>query len=192
MTSALFELENVTFSAAGRILLQPLTMSIPVGSLTALIGHNGSGKSTLLKILARQQPASGGIVRFAGKALGDWGDLEFARKLAYLPQQTAPAAGMLVKELVALGRYPWHGALGRFGATDRQKVEEAIELTGIGAFADRLVDTLRAVSVSASGSPCWLLRMRNAFCLMNRLRRWISRTRSKFSRLCVSCHTKRT
>lgn len=106
MTSALFELENVTFSAAGRVLLQPLTMSIPVGSLTALIGHNGSGKSTLLKILARQQPASGGTVRFAGKALGDWGDREFARKLAYLPQQTAPAAGMLVKELVALGRYP--------------------------------------------------------------------------------------
>ncbi len=106
MTSALFELENVTFSAAGHVLLQPLTMSIPVGSLTALIGHNGSGKSTLLKILARQQPVSGGTVRFAGKALGDWGDREFARKLAYLPQQTAPAAGMLVRELVALGRYP--------------------------------------------------------------------------------------
>lgn len=142
MTSALFELENVTFSVAGRTLLQPLTMSIPAGSLTALIGHNGSGKSTLLKILARQQPASDGVVRFAGKSLGEWGDREFARKLAYLPQQTAPAAGMLVKELVALGRYPWHGALGRFGVTDRQKVEEAIELTGIGHFADRLVDTL--------------------------------------------------
>ncbi|MHC5233317.1 ATP-binding cassette domain-containing protein [Brucella sp. LJL56] len=142
MAFALFELENVTFSVAGRTLLQPLTMSIPAGSLTALIGHNGSGKSTLLKILARQQPASGGILRFSGKALGEWGDREFARKLAYLPQQTAPAAGMLVKELVALGRYPWHGALGRFGVADRQKVEEAIELTGIGPFADRLVDTL--------------------------------------------------
>lgn len=49
---------------------------------------------------------------------------------------------MLVKELVALGRYPWHGALGRFSAIDRQKVEEAIELTGIAPFADRMVDTL--------------------------------------------------
>ncbi|MCH4542129.1 Fe3+-hydroxamate ABC transporter ATP-binding protein FhuC [Ochrobactrum sp. POC9] len=142
MSSALFELENVSFSVAGRTLLQPLTMSIPGGCLTALIGHNGSGKSTLLKILARQQPASGGTVRFAGKTLGEWGDREFARKLAYLPQQTAPAAGILVKELVALGRYPWHGALGRFGEADRRKVEEAIELTGIAPFADRLVDTL--------------------------------------------------
>lgn len=74
---------------------------------------------------------SGGTVRFAGKALGDWGDREFARKLAYLPQQTAPCGRHAGQELVALGRYPWHGALGRFGATDRQKVEEAIELTGI-------------------------------------------------------------
>lgn len=49
---------------------------------------------------------------------------------------------MLVKELVALGRYPWHGALGRFGPADRMKVEKAIELTGLGALADRLVDTL--------------------------------------------------
>jgi len=142
MTAALFELENVSFAVPGRTLLQPLTMSIPAASLTALIGHNGSGKSTLLKILARQHPASGGTVRFAGKALNEWGDREFARKLAYLPQQTSAASGMLVKELVALGRYPWHGALGRFGAIDRQKVDEAIELTGIAPFADRMVDTL--------------------------------------------------
>ncbi len=28
---------------------------------------------------------------------------------------------MTVRELVAIGRYPWHGALGRFGAADREK-----------------------------------------------------------------------
>ena len=49
---------------------------------------------------------------------------------------------MLVRELVALGRYPWHGALGRFGEGDRAKVEEAMALTDIRGFADRQVDTL--------------------------------------------------
>jgi len=142
MTAALFELENVSFTVPGRSLLQPLTMSIPAACMTALIGHNGSGKSTLLKILARQHAASSGVVRFAGKPLVEWGDREIARKIAYLPQQTAPASGMLVKELVALGRYPWHGALGRFSAVDRQKVDEAIELTGIAPFVERMVDTL--------------------------------------------------
>ena len=43
---------------------------------------------------------------------------------------------------MALGHYPWHGALGRFNRTDRDKVAEAIELTDIAPFVDRLVDTL--------------------------------------------------
>lgn len=142
MTAPLFDLDRVSFSAAGRQLLQPLTLTLPGSRMIGLIGHNGSGKSTLLKILARQQPASAGTARFAGKALEEWGGRLFARKLAYLPQQTPPAAAMLVRELVALGRYPWHGALGRFRRADEEKVAAAMSLTGVAGLADRLVDTL--------------------------------------------------
>ncbi|TCR66631.1 ATP-binding cassette domain-containing protein [Bosea sp. BK604] len=138
----LFALEAVSFSIPGRVLLEPLTLDLPARKVVGLIGHNGSGKSTLIKLLARQQPASSGTIRFEGKALREWGDRPFARKVAYLPQHTPPAQGMLVRELVALGRYPWHGALGRFGHTDRDKVAEAMALTDIEPFADRLVDTL--------------------------------------------------
>jgi len=142
MSEPLFQLDDVTFAIPERRLLEPLTMTLPARRVVGLIGHNGSGKSTLLKLLARQQPVSSGTVRFEGRALRDWGDRPFARKVAYLPQQTPPASGMLVKELVALGRYPWHGALGRFGQTDRDKVAEAMKLTDVEPFADRLVDTL--------------------------------------------------
>ncbi|WP_448032943.1 ATP-binding cassette domain-containing protein [Bradyrhizobium liaoningense] len=142
LPAPLFELDQVGFAVAGRALLEPLTMSLPARSVVGLIGHNGSGKSTLLKLLARQQPSSSGTIRFEGRALRMWSDRDYARKVAYLPQQTPPAAGMLVKELVALGRYPWHGALGRFGDIDREKVESAMALTHIEPFADRLVDTL--------------------------------------------------
>ena len=138
----LFALDRVSFSIAGRTLLQPLTMTLPAKRIVGLIGHNGSGKSTLVKILARQQPASSGTVRFEGRPLSEWGDRPFARRLAYLPQQTPMASGMLVRELVALGRYPWHGALGHFGRIDREKVDEAMALTDVAGMADRLVDTL--------------------------------------------------
>lgn len=141
-TEQLFELESVAFAIPGRILLEPLTLALPARRVVGLIGHNGSGKSTLMKLLARQQPASAGVVRFEGKALRDWGDRPFARKVAYLPQQTPPASGLLVKELVALGRYPWHGALGRFSQTDGEKVAEAMALTDVTPLAERLVDTL--------------------------------------------------
>ncbi len=141
-TMPLFELDDVFFAVEGRMLLQPLSLSLPARRVVGMIGHNGSGKSSLLKLLARQQPAGGGIIRFAGTNLSAWKDRAFARKVAYLPQQPPAAAGMLVKELVALGRYPWHGALGRFGPADRDKVAEAIALTGIAPFVDRLVDSL--------------------------------------------------
>lgn len=139
---ALFALDAVSFAIPERVLLEPLTLTLPARKVVGLIGHNGSGKSTLVKLLARQQPVSSGTLRFEGVALKDWGDRPFARKVAYLPQQTPPTSGMLVKELVALGRYPWHGALGRFTQADRDKVAGAMVLTAIEPFAERLVDTL--------------------------------------------------
>lgn len=138
----LFELADAGFGIEGRALLHPLTLSVPAGRVVGLIGHNGSGKSTLLKLLGRQLRASGGAIRFEGRPLEDWNARAFARRVAYLPQTAPATGGMTARELIALGRYPWHGALGRFGAVDRQKVEEAIALTDTGAFADRLVDTL--------------------------------------------------
>ncbi|AVU32151.1 MULTISPECIES: Fe3+-hydroxamate ABC transporter ATP-binding protein FhuC [Serratia] len=139
---AAFALDNASFAVPGRVLLQPLSLSFPQGKVCGLIGHNGSGKSTLLKLLGRHQAPSGGQVLLNRQPLAQWDGKSFARQVAYLPQQLPAAEGMTVRELVAVGRYPWHGALGRFGANDRQQVEEAIALVGLKPFANRLVDSL--------------------------------------------------
>ncbi len=115
-----FALDRVTFRVRPHIAPSALA-HLPVRKVTGLIGHNGSGKSTLLKMLGRHQPPSAGEVLLDGQPLESWGSKAFARKVAYLPQQLPPAEGMTVRELVAIGRYPWHGALGRFGAADREK-----------------------------------------------------------------------
>ncbi|NDL61239.1 Fe3+-hydroxamate ABC transporter ATP-binding protein FhuC [Acerihabitans arboris] len=140
--NATFTLDKVSFAVPGRVLLQPLSFSFPQGKVCGLIGHNGSGKSTLLKILGRHHEASGGVARLNDQPLADWESKAFARQVAYLPQQLPAAEGMTVRELVALGRYPWHGALGRFGSADRQHVEDAIEVVGLRSLAQRLVDSL--------------------------------------------------
>ena len=137
-----FALRNISFRVPGRTLLHPLSLTFPAGKVTGLIGHNGSGKSTLLKMLGRHQPPSEGEILLDAQPLESWSSKAFARKVAYLPQQLPPAEGMTVRELVAIGRYPWHGALGRFGAADREKVEEAISLVGLKPLAHRLVDSL--------------------------------------------------
>lgn len=138
----MFALDQVSVSVSGRTLLEPMTLNLPRRRIIGLIGHNGSGKSTLIKTLARQQPASSGTVYFEGRQLDRWENRKFARKLAYLPQHTPPATGISVKELVALGRYPWHGALGRFSKVDRDRTDEAMIQTNVTVMADRLVSTL--------------------------------------------------
>jgi len=167
---AAFALDNASFAVPGRVLLQPLSLSFPQGKVCGLIGHNGSGKSTLLKLLGRHHAPSGGQVLLNRQPLVQWDSKSFARQVAYLPQQLPAAEGMTVRELVAVGRYPWHGALGRFGANDRQQVEAAIALVGLKPFANRLVDSLSGgerqrawlAMMVAQDSRCLLLDERTA------------------------------
>lgn len=138
----MFELESASFGIAERTLLHPLSLNLPSGRMIGLIGHNGSGKSTLIKLLARQQQPSSGIIRLDGKPLSAWGQRDFAKQVAYLPQHSPQTDGLTVRELVGFGRYPWHGALGRLGNEDRAHIQRAMELTHTDVFAARLVDQL--------------------------------------------------
>jgi iron-chelate-transporting ATPase len=138
----LFTLTDLTFDVSGRRLIDTLSLTIAEGSVTALIGRNGSGKSTLLKLIAGQLRPVSGQITHAGRPLPDWPARELARRNAYLPQVTPPAEGMRLSELVALGRYPWRGALGRFRPEDEAAVKDAMTRCGLAPLADRLVDTL--------------------------------------------------
>jgi iron complex transport system ATP-binding protein len=142
VTAPLYQLEGVASTVGGREILRPLTLDLAPGRLVALVGPNGSGKSTLMKLLARQRPPSAGRIRCLGRDLGDWGGRAFARAVAYMPQFTPAADGMTVAELARLGRFPWHGPFGRFGAADAERVAAALSDTGLSGFARRRVDTL--------------------------------------------------
>ncbi len=137
----LFALRDVGFSASGRQILQPLDLQLAPGRIYGLVGANGSGKSTLVKMLARQQKGSG-TISLLGQDIAAMTDRVFARQVAYMPQFTPPAEGMTVRELVGLGRFPWHGALGRFSAEDATRVDTALEQTGLTHMAGRMVDSL--------------------------------------------------
>ncbi|WP_428032478.1 ATP-binding cassette domain-containing protein [Ancylobacter sp.] len=162
---ALWCLAEAAFTVGERQILAPLTLELAAGRVYGLIGPNGSGKSTLLKLLARQLTPSAGDIRFEGRPLGAWAGRAFAREVAYMPQFMPPSDGMNVRELVSLGRYPWHGALGRFGTADEAAVAAAIQRTGLAAFGDRAVDSLSGgerqrawlALMLAQGARCLLL-----------------------------------
>ena len=164
-SSPLFELDRVRYDIGGTRLLDDISLEISRECVTGLIGHNGSGKTTLMGLLARHREPQAGSIRFDGKPIGSWKPREFARRVAHLPQYTPSTDGMLVRELVALGRYPWHGSLGVFGERDRVCVDEAMEMTDVARFADRQVDSLSGgerqrvwlAMLVAQDSQCMLL-----------------------------------
>lgn len=160
----LFKIEDLSFSVAGRTLLEDLTLTLPHGQIIGLIGHNGSGKSTLLKLLARQIRGCSGRIRLDGVDLGEWRARSLARRLAYLPQHLPPAEGMLVRELTALGRYPWHGPLGRPSRADRTAIDRALSSCGLRDLADQRVDTLSG----GEAQRAWLAMLiaQDAGCLL--------------------------
>ena len=137
-----FQLRGVGYRVQGRSLLRDVDLGLRAGRFYALLGHNGSGKSTLMNLMARQLEPSTGHISFEAMGVRDWAPRAFARRVAYLPQRLPEATGLTVRELARFGRYPWHGALGRFSAEDRRRVEEALDLTGTAELEQRSVDTL--------------------------------------------------
>ena len=140
--SAFFEVSSLGVHIGDAAILDNINIEFREGEVTALLGHNGSGKSTLLKVLARQMSPSSGNASLLGSSFRTTGAREFARTVGYLPQHPPGTDGLTVRELVALGRYPWRGPLGRYTGEDHQFIDQAIHDTGLDHFQHRSVDTL--------------------------------------------------
>lgn len=142
MASPLFQLSGVSFDISERRIIDDLTVTLDAPHVYALVGPNGSGKSTLMNLLAHQAAPSHGSVMYRGRDIATTARRDFARAVAYLPQFPPAADSMTVRELVALGRFPWHGPLGRYSERDARITEDALKRTDLLPFADRLVDHL--------------------------------------------------
>lgn len=122
--------------------LNALSVEIPDGQLTVIIGPNACGKSTLLRSLARLQTVGSGQIVLDGKAIHKQSSRGVARKLAILPQMPTAPEGLTVRDLVARGRTPHQTALRQWSKQDALAVDAALEQTGMAHNADRPLDDL--------------------------------------------------
>lgn len=134
-------LHEVSVRFGPRTVLSRLSLEIPRGRWTAVVGPNGCGKSTLLRTLMGLLRPQGGRVSLEGRPLGIWPRRERARRMAWLPQ-TAPPTDLTAGDCVALGRFAHTGWLGDLAATDELAIERALLATGSQHLAGRRVSTL--------------------------------------------------
>ena len=79
MSDAIIELENVTKSFGGVVANRAVSLRVPRGSITGLIGPNGSGKTTLFNSIVGYHPIDAGSIRFEGSEISTLRVQEIAR-----------------------------------------------------------------------------------------------------------------
>ena len=116
--------------------LDGLSLTLPAGAFTAIVGPNGCGKSTLVRTLARTLRPRRGAVLLDGRPLTAWRPKQLAQQLAFLPQDPVVPDGVTVRSLVARGRHPYHSPLRQWAPGDDEAVAHAMAVTGVTALAD--------------------------------------------------------
>ncbi|MCG7506104.1 ABC transporter ATP-binding protein [Mesorhizobium retamae] len=134
--------DGVTLRYDRRTISTGLSLSIPDGSFTVIIGPNACGKSTLLRALSRLLPPSSGRVVLDGKSIDELPAKEVARRLGLLPQSSIAPDAITVADLVARGRYPHQSFLRQWSKADEKAVAAALEVTHMADLSDRLMDEL--------------------------------------------------
>lgn len=123
-------------------MLTDLSLQIPDGGFTVVVGPNACGKSTLLRCLGRMLSPQRGAVVLAGRDLAEYRPKEAARRIGLLPQSPITPGAITVADLVARGRYPHQSLLHQWSSTDEKAVHEALIEVGMRAEASRMVDEL--------------------------------------------------
>ncbi|HEY1133085.1 MAG TPA: heme ABC transporter ATP-binding protein [Nocardioides sp.] len=124
----------------GRAILDDVDADVVPGEVLVLVGPNGAGKSTLLGVLTGDLEPSAGTVTVDGRPVREIRARELAQVRAVLMQQQRLAFGFRAREVVEMGRAPWHRTPA--AADDLAVIAAAQEQTDVTHLAARLFPTL--------------------------------------------------
>ena len=130
---------------AANWVLDGLTFDVDAGEILGIVGPNGSGKTSLLKLLAKVLRPNAGDIALFGQDLGTMPQVDVARTVAFVPQESPQVFAFTVMETVLMGRYPhhrgakWSAGFGWESAEDLSIAEQAMQSTDITNLAGRSV-----------------------------------------------------
>ncbi len=136
------KVEHIVAGYDGRTILNDIELAIPSNKISVILGANACGKSTLLKTVARLLKPTSGKITLDGKSIDSLPSKHLARVLGLLPQTPVVPEGIVVADLVSRGRFPYQTFLKGLSREDYEAVDEALEIMGITALANRRLDEL--------------------------------------------------
>jgi sulfate transport system ATP-binding protein len=125
------DVRNVSKSFNGFQALEDVSLSVPDGSLTALLGPSGGGKSTLLRVIAGLETPDSGEVLFSGEAVTTLPAQE--RGVGFVFQHYAAFKHMNVRDNIAFGLK----IRKRPKDEVRERVDELLALVHLSGWANR-------------------------------------------------------
>ena len=134
--------KQLSVTLGNRHILHDISLSIPVGKVTTLIGPNGCGKSTLLRSMIGYISSPSECVTIFDKPLSSYSQNKLARQMAFLPQVPNMPKDMTVEELVYCGRYPYQNWWKNTAKEDREIVDNALAITKTDHLRHQLIPSL--------------------------------------------------
>jgi iron complex transport system ATP-binding protein len=131
---------NLSLIRGTHQLLSGIECRLPRHTITAIIGKNGAGKSTLLRCLAGLEASVHGDISVAGSSYAALSRQQRAELVAWCPELLSCGEGFTLREVIMLGRYPWHR--GFPGSKDHRVVDELLAVFSLQEKAKRGLSTL--------------------------------------------------
>ena len=138
----MMHVKDVSFSYGKNRILKDISLEIPTGKITTILGANGCGKSTLFSLMTKNLVPSHGKIFLQRKNIGGMSLGAFARKVSIVHQYNTAAEDMTVERLTAMGRTPHQKAFGGSSKEDERLIAWALEVTGLTEFKEREVGRL--------------------------------------------------
>ncbi|WP_210495258.1 ABC transporter ATP-binding protein [Patulibacter sp. SYSU D01012] len=130
------------YGAADAPAVAGVDLTVPAGTVVAIVGPNGCGKSTLLRAIGRLHRPRAGRVLVGGDDVWGLRPRDAAHRIALLPQAPQPPEGVTALALVGYGRHPHQGLFRQWSPADEAAVAHALRVTGVTPFAGRRIDRL--------------------------------------------------
>lgn len=136
------KIKNLNVAYDKHQVINDVSLTIPNGKISILIGANGCGKSTLLKSIVRVIKAQSGEILVHDKNIDSYKPKELAKQVAFLPQSPIAPEGLCVYDLVSYGRFPHQKSLGGLSYKDKEVIEWALKETNMWDIRKIMVNTL--------------------------------------------------